>query len=58
MPSKHPLAWALLFGTLALILLPLTSLWALFAGLAGSKSPLFALRGKNLDDLLDENETV
>ena len=58
MPSKHPLMWALVFGVLALVLLPLTSLWALCAGLAGHTRPLFALRGKNLDDLLDENETV
>ena len=40
-------------GVLALILLPLTCLWAVFAALAGDRFPLFALRGKNVDDPID-----
>ena len=39
-----------IFGLLALILLPVTGLWALIAYLAGDRAPLFALRGKNVDD--------
>ena len=50
--------WVITFGLLALILLPVTSVWALFAGLAGSKYPLFALRVKNIEDSLDETETT
>ena len=46
------------FGLLAVILLPLTSLWAVCAALAGNKFPLFALRGKNFEDALDESKTV
>lgn len=57
MPSKT-LMLALGFGLLAMILLPLTSLWAFFAYLAGDRYPLFALRGKNIEDALDESETV
>ena len=49
MPSKN-LCFALAFGLLALILLPVTGLWALFAYLAGDRAPLFTLRGKNVDD--------
>ena len=41
------------FGLIALILLPVTGLWALFAYLAGDREPLFALRGKNVDDPID-----
>ena len=41
------------FGLLALILLPVTGLWALFAYLAGDKEPLFTLRGKNVNDPID-----
>ena len=40
------------FGLIALILLPVTGLWALFAYLAGDKEPLFTLRGK-VDDPID-----
>ena len=49
MPCKKTcLLWAL--GLIALILLPVTGLWALFAYLAGDRAPLFTLRGKNVDD--------
>ena len=41
------------FGLIALILLPETGLWALFAYLAGDREPLFVLRGKNVDDPID-----
>ena len=41
------------FGLIALILLPVTGLWALFAYLAGDREPLFVLRGKNVDDPID-----
>ena len=41
------------FGVIALILLPVTGLWALFAYLAGDKEPLFTLRGKTVDDPID-----
>ena len=41
------------FGLLALILLPVTCLWAFFAYLAGDKEPLFTLRGKNVDEPID-----
>ena len=47
------LGLALAFGVLALLLLPVTSLWAFFAYLAGDKEPLFTLRGKNVDDPID-----
>jgi len=50
--------FALAFGALALLLLPVTSLWALLAGLAGNRAPLFALRGKEIKDVLDESEKV
>jgi len=56
MPSKHHLAWMTLCGLLALLLLPVTSLWALFAYLAGDRAPLYALRGKNVDEALDNDE--
>lgn len=52
MPSKT-VCFALAFGLVALILLPVTSLWALFAYLAGDKFPLLALSGKNVDDPID-----
>ena len=41
------------FGLLALIFLPVTCLWAFFAYLAGDRAPLFTLRGKNVDDPID-----
>ena len=41
------------FGLIALILLPVTGLWALFAYLAGDREPLFTLRGGNVDDPID-----
>lgn len=47
------LGLALAFGVLALLLLPVTSLWALCAYLAGDKEPLFTLRGKTVDDPID-----
>ena len=50
--------YIVIFGLLALILLPVTGLWALFAYLAGDRAPLFTLRGKNIEDALDESETV
>lgn len=40
----------IVFGIIAVILLPMTGLWALFAYLAGDKYPLYALRGENVDD--------
>jgi hypothetical protein len=43
----------ILFGVLAVLLLPLTALWALFAGLAGDHAPLFVLRGKKIEDPID-----
>jgi len=43
------------FSLLALILLPVTGLWALFAYLAGDREPLFALRGENVDDPIDNH---
>ena len=45
--------YIVIFGLLALILLPVTGLWALFAYLAGDRAPLFTLRGKNVDDPID-----
>lgn len=45
--------YIVIFGLLALLLLPVTGLWALFAYLAGDKDPLFVLRGKNVDDSID-----
>ena len=53
MPTTKSLLFALAFGVLALLLLPVTSLWALFAYLAGDKFPLLALSGKNVDDPID-----
>ena len=44
-----------IFGVLAVLLLPVTGLWALFAYLAGDKYPLYALRGENVDDDLIDN---
>jgi hypothetical protein len=41
------------FGVLAIVLLPVTCLWAFFAYLAGDKEPLFTLRGKNVNDPID-----
>lgn len=46
--NKHP-ALFILFGLLALVLLPFTCLWAFCAYLAGDKVPLFALRGGDVD---------
>lgn len=40
-----------IFGLLAVLLLPVTALWALFAYLAGDREPLLALRGES--DLLN-----
>lgn len=40
------------FSLLAVLLLPVTCLWALCAYLAGDKEPLFTLRGK-VDDPID-----
>jgi len=57
MPSKT-LILALGLGLAAVILLPLTSLWAFFAYLGGNKYPLFALRGKNIEDALDGEEEI
>ena len=57
MPSKT-LILALGLGLAAVILLPLTSLWAFFAYLGGNKYPLFALRGKNIEDSLDGDEEI
>ena len=45
--------YMVVFGLLALLLLPVTGLWALFAYLAGDREPLFALRGKNVDEPID-----
>lgn len=57
MPPKHLPFLIVILGLLALLTLPLTSLWALFAYLAGDRYPLFALRGKNIADPLDTEET-
>jgi len=43
------------FGLIALILLPVTGLWAFFAYLAGDREPLFALRGGNVDEPIDNH---
>ena len=43
----------IVFGIIAVILLPITGLWALFAYLAGDREPLLVLRGKNVDDPID-----
>ena len=40
----------IVFGIIAVILLPITGLWALFAYLAGDREPLLVLRGENVDD--------
>ena len=45
--------YIVIFGLLALLLLPVTGLWALFAYLAGDKYPLYVLRGKNVDEGVD-----
>ena len=45
--------YIVIFGLLALLLLPVTALWAFFAYLAGDKEPLFTLRGKNVDEGVD-----
>ena len=45
--------YIVIFGLLALLLLPVTGLWALFAYLAGDREPLLVLRGKNVDDPID-----
>jgi len=47
--------YIVIFGLLALILLPVTCLWALFAYLAGDREPLFALRGGNVDEPIDNH---
>ena len=39
-----------IFGLLAVLLLPVTGLWALFAYLSGDREPLLALRGENVDN--------
>jgi hypothetical protein len=41
------------FSLLAVLLLPVTCLWAFFAYLAGDREPLFTLRGKNVDEGVD-----
>ena len=51
--SSKTLCFTLAFGLLALLLLPVTGLWALFAYLAGDREPLFTLRGGNVDDPID-----
>jgi len=45
--------YIVIFGLLALLLLPVTCLWAFFAYLAGDRAPLFTLRGKTVDDPID-----
>ena len=45
--------YIVIFGLLAILLLPVTGLWALFAYLAGDREPLFTLRGKNVDEHID-----
>ena len=45
--------YIVIFGLLALILLPVTGLWAFLAYLAGDRAPLFTLRGKNVDETID-----
>ena len=45
--------WFIIFAVLAVILLPITCLWAFFAYLAGDTEPLFTLRGKNVDEPID-----
>ena len=45
--------YIVIFGLLAVLLLPVTCLWAFFAYLAGDKEPLFTLRGKNVDEGVD-----
>lgn len=45
--------WFITFAVLAIVLLPVTCLWALCAYLAGDKEPLFTLRGKTVDDPID-----
>ena len=47
-----------LFLMAAVVLLPLTGLWALFAGLAGHMQPLTVLRGKQPHPELDPTEEV
>ncbi len=47
-----------LFLMAAVVLLPLTGLWALFAGLAGHMQPLTVLRGKQTRQGLDPTEEV
>jgi len=42
-----------IFAVLAIVLLPVTCLWAFFAYLAGDTEPLFTLRGKNVEDPID-----
>jgi len=45
--------YIVIFGLLAVLLLPVTCLWAFFAYLAGDRAPLFTLRGKNVDETID-----
>ena len=45
--------YIVILGLLALILLPVTGLWAFIAYLAGDREPLFTLRGKTVDDPID-----
>lgn len=47
---------AILFGIIALLLLPFTALWAVFAYLAGYQYPLVALRGGDFDEAFDDVE--
>jgi len=58
MKRGNSLALAIIFGALAIILLPVTCLWAVFAYLAGDRFPMLALRGKNFDGALDSEETI
>ena len=45
--------YIVIFGLLAVLLLPVSCLWAFFAYLAGDREPLFTLRGKTVDDPID-----
>ena len=47
---------AILFGIIALLLLPFTALWAFFAYLAGYQYPLVALRGGDFDEAFNDAE--
>ena len=58
MKRGKSLTLAIIFGALAIILLPVTCLWALFAYLAGDRFPMLALRGKNFDGALDSDDRI